>query len=213
MKRVKKHSKLLLTKYNTSKMSEKEFFIEVIDLLHGEKKHRMQEMYECNKRLDKIILFYISAVYAVIGLNISDKINLTSLSSNPDYTLLVFLFIFLNYCILLHGISLSTYSMSLAKFVHTELNKDIYKILQKQKKQVPKSFMIWDSWPDHLAKLSVQTRNYVSGLWFFLVFGISIYSIKLVDVKQFIFDNYLFIYIYYMFSFISSNIYYLLWTE
>jgi len=186
MRKRKNYSKLILTKYNTSKMSEKEFFMEVIDVLHEEKKHRMHEMYECNKRLDKIILFYISAVYAVIGLNISGKIKLTSLSSDPTYTFLVFLFIFLNYCILLHGISLSTFSMSLAKFIHTELNKDIYEILQKQKKQVPKSFMNWDTRPNHLSELSVKTRDYVSGSWFLLVFGISIYSISLVDINGFI---------------------------
>lgn len=156
-----------------------------LDLILEEKKQRLQEMYEYNKRLDRTVILYITAIYAAIGLRVTGKIELTAFSTDPEFTMIAFLFIFLNFCILLHGISQSAWTMALSKFVHTALNEDIRNQSGDEQEEIPESVTIWDNWSDHMKALAVKSRTYVMFTWVFLVFIVSIYSLSVVDVTKF----------------------------
>jgi hypothetical protein len=156
-----------------------------IALLLEEKKHRIQEMYEYNKRLDRTIVIYITAVYAAIGLKVTGKIELASYFQDPNLTIVAFLFIFLNFCILLLGISQSAWSISLAKFIHSSLHEEIGYLLTKTGQSPPENLNGWDDWTTDIKGLANLTRTYVFSFWILLVLGASIYSLRVVDIRQF----------------------------
>lgn len=160
-----------------------------IDLLLDEKRHRLLDMHEYNKRLDRTIILYLTAVYAAIGLRLTGKIDLSSFSNDPEFALIAFLFIFLNYCILLHGISQFAWSISLAKFVHININDELKKMLKTNKQKMPISLEAWDNWTDDIKGVAIISRTLVVGLWIILVMGVSIYSLHVVNVKQFFLIN------------------------
>ena len=159
------------------------------ELLFEEKRLRIAEMLEYNKRLDRIILLYITAVYSAIGLKFAEKLDLSKLTSSIDYSYLSFLFIFLNLSIVLHALSQASQAMSLAKFIHMGINKDIIIILKKTNKIIPKYTLEWDNWHTDLRIVAVGTRNTVVALWIVLVIGVSIFSLKIIDVKAFYQNN------------------------
>lgn len=156
-----------------------------IHLLLEERKQRIQEMYEYNKRLDRTIILYLTAIYAAIGLRVTGQIDLSALSKDPQFTMVAFLFIFLNFCIITHGISQSAWTMALAKFVHIGLNNEIRLILKRSKQKPPKYVFDWDNWTTDIKGLAVRSRDFVVALWMFLVLGVSMYSLRLVDVRTF----------------------------
>ena len=73
-----------------------------LQIVMQEKLHYMSELLDYNKRLDRTVVLYISAVYAAIGLRATDKLDFSKLE-NDQCVSLALLFIFLNACILLHG--------------------------------------------------------------------------------------------------------------
>jgi len=160
-----------------------------ITFILEEKKLRLSELLDYNKRLDKIILLYITAVYSVIGLMFSNKIDFSKLSISIDYTYFSFIFIFLNLSILLHAISQASFSMSLAKFIHTGINKDILKIIKDKNEPIPIYSLKWDDWDKEIKSVAVHTRDAVVGFWIVLVLGISIYSLKIINIKGFYLEN------------------------
>ena len=161
-----------------------------LNLLLEEKKQRIKEMCEYNRRLDRTVMLYITAIYSAIGLRASGKFDLSILKDEPVFTLIAFLFIFLNFCVIIHGISQSAWSMSLAKYVHTEINDEIRKIISSRCKKVPTSPFNWDNWTNDIKGLANQTRDIVIMLWVLLVLFISHFSLHLVDVKSY-YNNHL----------------------
>lgn len=156
-----------------------------LDILLDERRQKLEEMREYNRRIDRIIILYLTAVYAAIGLRASDKIDLDFIWNNPQFTVFAFLFIFLNNCILIHAISQNSWNLALAKFVHTSLD-EIIKLSFAPPEQCNLSRSLgWDDWRDGLRTLAVFSRNTVAGLWMLLVLGISIYSLKLVNIQKF----------------------------
>lgn len=159
--------------------------MQLLDLLVDHRNQLLQSVNDYNKRLDRTVILYLTALYAAIGLRVTGKVNLTDLSNDPELTLVAFLFIFLNLCIIIHGVSQSAWSMALAKFVHINVNDDICEIVKKSKKRMPSSFTEWDIWNNDLKGLAVRTRDIVVVLWVIQVLGVSIFSLRLVDLKGF----------------------------
>ncbi len=159
--------------------------MQLLDLLVDHKNQLLQCVNDYNKRLDRTVILYLTALYAAIGLRVTGKVNLTDLSKDPELTIIAFIFIFLNFCIIIHGISQSAWSMAFAKFIHINVNDDICDIVKKSKKKMPSSFTEWDIWNNDLKGLAVRTRDIVVVLWVIQVLGVSIFSLRLVDLKGF----------------------------
>jgi len=162
-----------------------------MEVIFEEKRLRLAELLEYNKRLDKIILLYITAVYSVIGLRFADKLELSKLSSSIDSSYLLFLFVFLNLSIILHAISQASFAMSLAKFVHIRINSDIKKIIEENSQTVPSYTLSWDDWNTEIKNVAVRTRDGVVALWILLVISVSIYSIKIINISDFYENNHI----------------------
>ena len=156
-----------------------------IELIFEEKRLRLSELLEYNKRLDKIILLYITAVYSVIGLKFADKLDLSKLSTSIEYSYLLFLFVFLNLSIILHAISQASFSMSLAKFVHIGINEDIRDMIKAKDKKNPSHALSWDTWNTEIKNVAVRTRDAVVSFWILLVIGVSIYSTTMINIEEF----------------------------
>lgn len=156
-----------------------------IELILEEKRLRLSELLHYNNRLDKIILLYITSVYSIIGLQLADKLDLSKLSTINGYSYLLFLFVFLNLSIILHGISQASFIMSLAKFVHIDINKGIKNLIKGKKKKFPYHTLGWDDWNTEIKNVAVRTRNGVVAFWILLVIGISIYSIQMINIEEF----------------------------
>ena len=78
-----------------------------LSIVREERRHRLAEMLDYNKRMDRTVVLYLSAAYAAIGLQVSGNLNLSKALEHDSYVGLVVLFVFLNGCILIHGISQS----------------------------------------------------------------------------------------------------------
>jgi hypothetical protein len=159
--------------------------MQLLDLLVEHRNQLMESVNDYNKRLDRTVILYLTALYAVIGLRATNQIKLSDLSSDPELTLVAFLFIFLNFCIIIHGISQSAWTMCLAKYVHMNVNQDIAEVLKMNKKKIPKSFIEFDNWKNDIKDLAVKTRDFVIALWVLQVLAVSIYSLRLVDTRGF----------------------------
>lgn len=180
---------------------------EHFEFLILEKKFKSVEMLEYNKRLDKIILIYISSLFAVLGLRATGQIQLESYLSDIDFVFLAFIFVILNQCILLHTLSQSTYAISLAKYIHTEINAQIYKILNQNTenfdclslkdlseiKQIEKrnswGFLDWDDWELEIKDVSNSTRGIVFSIWVIAVMSISLSMLCIVRLNDFYNQN------------------------
>jgi len=157
-----------------------------IELILREKDRILKELNEYNKRVDRTIVLYISAVYAAIGLKATGKIDFSNFWENPELTPVIFLFIFLNYCILIHGISQSSWTIALSKFIHVELAEELNRKIHNLGFLIPPySINSWDDWEIDIKGLAVSTRNTVVGLWILLVIGISIFSLSVLNIWKF----------------------------
>jgi hypothetical protein len=163
------------------------------ELLKQEKESKHTEMLDYNKRLDRTVVLYLSAAYAAIGLQATGRLDLSAGLNSDMYVLLVVLFIFLNGCILLHGISQSCWSMSLAKFIHLKLDMELLtKAGVPVQDRCNKSDLIgadalgWDDWRIDIKGLANANREKVVALWALLVCASSVLSLKFVDVPHFI---------------------------
>ncbi len=158
---------------------------ERLQLILDEKNHRLQEMHEYNRRLDRIVLIYLTAVYSAIGLKAAGKISLADLDTLPEYTMLAFLFVFLNLCLILHAISQSAWSMSLARYVHVHIMKDLKDLFMSRGTSVPRSVTDWDDWENDSKGAANQSRTTVTILWILLIEISSVASLALVQVHEF----------------------------
>jgi len=146
--------------------------------LFAEKRARSQALSEYNSRLDRTIALYLSAVYAALGLHVSGRLDLTPIRGDTRFAPLAFLFIFLNLCIILYGISLSAWSISLAKFIHHHVDPKL------RGTRGPSSQVgVWDDWDHDVKGVAVQTRTVVMILWILLVLVCSLLSLSVVNVR------------------------------
>jgi len=153
-------------------------------------------MMDYSKRLDRTVILYITAAYAAIGLKATGQIKLDNLN-DEKLVWLVFLFIFLNGCILLHGMSQSCWSMAIAKFIHIKLDRELLTITGNDIKD-PKCEMkqlndidaiCWDDWRKEIKDIANRTRDVAVFLWLFLIVSSSICSLTFVNLPLF-FKNY-----------------------
>ena len=162
------------------------------EILMKEREHRVSEVLDYNKRLDRTVVLYITAAYAAIGLNATGQLKFDALTDQKNVWL-VFLFVFLNGCVLLHGLSQSCWAMSICKFIHLNLDRTLL-ALTGNEIQDPKcakeqlgtvDALCWDDWRKEIKSVANLTRNVVVFLWVFLVLASSAYSLTLVDFPQF----------------------------
>jgi hypothetical protein len=164
-----------------------------LSVLIEERKHRLSEMLDYNKRMDRTIVFYLSAAYAAIGLRATGTLDLSKALTDDTYVWLVLLFIFLNGCILIHGISQSSWCVALAKFVHVKLDSELLALAGKGGQAMPQSQELsdvgplgWDDWEKEIKQLGVETRGWVVLLWTLLVVASSTCSLTFVNVPRFL---------------------------
>lgn len=165
-----------------------------VELILSEKTHRISEMQTYNQRLDKIITIYISGLYAAIGFAASGKIPF-DFFAQPYHVPVAFLFVFLNLCLLHHGLSQSFWAMSLAKYIYITYDKRLSGILFNDyftsmnkppaNSEMPPFSLLWDDWQNDMKGDANLSRNVVVGLWFILVQVISIAVLGMVDFKTF----------------------------
>lgn len=163
------------------------------EILMKEREHRVSEVLDYNKRLDRTVVLYITAAYAAIGLNATGQLKFDTLA-DQKHVWLMFLFAFLNGCILLHGISQSCWAMSICKFIHLNLDRKLLAITGNEIKdpeckneELGKvDALCWDDWRTEIKSVAIVTRDVVVFLWAFLVVTSSVYSLTLVDFPQFL---------------------------
>lgn len=155
-------------------------------LLIEERKFRTAEMLEYNKRLDRVVLLYITSVFAAIGLRATGQLNIELIGTNPSFAPIALAFFFLNLCILTHGISQAAWNMALAKFVHTQIDPEIEKLLRTIGANPPKSASYWDDWPTPFRTIAIAGMNGVTGAWIILVLGLSFLSLSFVNMNGFV---------------------------
>jgi hypothetical protein len=160
-----------------------------------EKEQRRSEMLDYNKRLDRTIVLYLSAAYAAIGLETAGKLDLSALRTQDHYVWLAFGFIFLNACILLHGISQSAWCMSIAKFIHIKLETEL---LQSAGVPAPNQdqlktgeladveFLGFDDWEKEIKGVANASRGLIAPLWMLLLLASSVCSLMFVNVPRFL---------------------------
>jgi len=163
-----------------------------LKIVTDEKQHYLTELLDYNKRLDRTVSLYISAVYAAIGLHATGKLDLSALILSKDYhsVWIAFLFIFLNACIVLHGIAQSSWCMSIAKFIHLKLDCELLPMTGKNvpidrcKKSTLHDVDVlgWDDWRGEIKGVAINARTGVFILWAFLILTISVCSLTLVNV-------------------------------
>jgi hypothetical protein len=159
-----------------------------------EKNYRLSEMLEYNKRLDRTVVLYITAAYAAIGLQATNKLDLSAARTDDRYVWLVFLFIFLNGCILLHAVSQSCWCMSIAKFIHLKLNPQLDAITgdtsqphEREHYELDEATALgWDDWRREIKGVANNSRDMVVGLWMLLVLASSVCSVAFVDLPDFL---------------------------
>lgn len=155
---------------------------DVLPILFEEKKQRIAEMSEYNKRLDKLILLYLTAVYAAVGLKVSGTLNLKSIY---EMLWLPYIFSFLNFCMIIHCLSVSCWLMSLAKYVHVVVDKDITSSFSTNTIIPPTlSQNQWDDWNDPLKMTANLSRNSVTLLWMIMILCLSLYSFTLINLTK-----------------------------
>ncbi len=186
-----------------------------LSIVMEEKKHKLSEMLDYNKRLDRTVVLYLSAAYAAIGFQVSGTLNLSKALEHDSYIGLVGLFVFLNGCILVHAVSQCSWGMSLAKFVHVKLNRELRTMVatsgQNDESNVlfkgqttPKTpsadegkrskefrhadCLGWDDWDSEIKNLGNDTRGKVVLLWMVLVGASSMCSWSFVNVPMFLGD-------------------------
>lgn len=167
----------------------------MIDLLIADKNQRVIEMSEYNRRLDKTITVYITALYAAIGLGVANKFNL-DIGNKLFYVPIAFTFVFLNLCIIIHALSQSFWTMSLSKYIHFVIDLRIRDILFSKVGTPPIQDDVegqgmpfsctWDDWTWEMKGCANFTRLVTTILWFVLVHAISITALVLVNIEGFI---------------------------
>ncbi|MCX6999526.1 MAG: hypothetical protein NT106_04420 [Candidatus Sumerlaeota bacterium] len=159
-----------------------------------EKQRYLSELLDYNKRLDRTVVLYISAAYAAIGLRAAGKLDLSAGLKDDHYVWLAFLFIFLNACILLHGLSQSSWCISIAKFIHLKLDCELLGMTGNavsnercNKNQLHEvDFLGFDDWRNEIKGMANDTRGVVVPLWAFLVLASSVCSLTFVNVPRFL---------------------------
>ncbi|MBA4018270.1 MAG: hypothetical protein C0483_13955 [Pirellula sp.] len=149
-------------------------------LLH-ERTQRLNELVDYNKRLDRTITLYLSAVYAAIGF-VATKGLAADFEGVPEPV--VFLFAFLNACILIHAVSQSCWIMAISKFVHHRIDPAILEVVgdppfQRGTRLRDVGWLGWDDWRADVKGLANGNRGVVTLLWMILVVFISFYSFTL----------------------------------
>lgn len=162
------------------------------ELLMKEKEFRQGEMLDYNKRLDRTVVLYLSAAYAALGLQVSEKLDLSLGIAKDSYALLVLLFIFLNGCIILHAMAQSCWCMSTAQYIHVRLDAELLKLIGEpvrangsNRKLRHVHWLAWDDWRDETKGVGNNTRNAVTTLWMFFVILTSVYSLTYANMTRF----------------------------
>ena len=163
-----------------------------------EKEHWKAELLDYNKRLDRTIVLYLSAAYAAIGFQTAGKLDLSQALSDDSYVWVAFTFMFLNACIVLHGLSQSCWSMSIVKFIHLKLDNELLRLSgdSPPEDRCTKSTLRdvdalgCDDWRDDVKGVAIKARDLVTGLWILLVFASSIASLTFVNVPRFLMTHY-----------------------
>lgn len=140
------------------------FRLKHLDILLKEMEQRFTEMRDYNNRYQQAMLLYLSALGAALGLTVSGKLNISAISDFSDAPVLVFLFVALNLLVLFHGVTLSSWSMSYAKYNSVFLAPRIAELAKMS--GGPISF---DHWGSDVKAVAVRARGIGYLLWFSLV--------------------------------------------
>ena len=187
-----------------------------LKIVMQEKDQRRNEMLDYNRRLDRTIVLYLSAAYGAIGLETAGKLDLAPLRTQDHYVWIAFAFIFLNVCILLHGISQSAWCMALAKFIHIKLEGELLHLAGAQVSGDSKAngnnggqtasgaptdaknnhvaadeldavdSVRFDDWEKEVKGVANATRGLVTPLWMLLLLASSVCSLMFVNVPRFL---------------------------
>lgn len=159
--------------------------MDTLALLIEEKKQREQEILDFNKRQDQMVFLYLAAVYSAIGLSTTGKLDLTALATKDEGPYLLFLFVFLNNCLFVHGISQTLWILSLSKYVHLKVCGEINLVLKNTNQHVPSSLNLWADWRSGVISAAIFSRGSAVILWVILGTLLSYLGFALIDLKPF----------------------------
>jgi uncharacterized membrane protein YhaH (DUF805 family) len=159
--------------------------MDALGVLVEEKKHRLNELLEYNKRVDQIIFLYLAAVYSALGFIVTGKVDPMSIYGKPETAYFVFLFMFLNDCLIVHGMSQSLWVLCLSKFVHIDVTNDMLDSIKQKGEALPASLSAWDDWQSGAKGSAVTSRGNAVFLWAILGEILSFASIFLINVSSF----------------------------
>jgi hypothetical protein len=145
-----------------------------LDILLKEMEQRFNEMRDYNNRYQQAMLLYLSALGAALGLTVSGKLNISAIAEFPDAPVVIFLFITLNLLVLFHGVTLSSWSMSYAKYNAVFLAPRIAELAEMA--EGPVSF---DRWGSDVKRVALRARGIGYLLWFGLVIMTCVGSLTL----------------------------------
>lgn len=151
-----------------------------IDILMAELQQRFTEMRDYNGRYQQAMLLYLSAVGAGIGLTASGKLSIAAVRDYQDAPVIVILFIMLNLLVVFHGITLSSWSMSYAKFNSVFLAPRIAELAKMQDIAV-----MFDRWGGDIKGVALRARGIGYMLWVSLVGMTSLGSLSVVNFRKY----------------------------
>src|SRR5437773_733348 len=100
------------------------------------------------------MLLYLSALGAALGLTVSGRLSISAIRTYPDAPIVVFLFVALNLLVLFHGVTLSSWSMSYAKYNAVFLGPKIAEFAEMR--DAPLDF---DHWNSDVKGVAVRARS------------------------------------------------------
>jgi hypothetical protein len=148
-----------------------------LDILMKEAEQRFTEMRDYNIRYQQAMLLYLSALGAALGLTVSGKLSISAIRQFPDAPIVVFLFVALNLLVLFHGVTLSSWSMSYAKYNAVFLGPKIAELAEMRDGPVG-----FDHWGSDVKGVAVRARGLGYMMWFALVIITCVGSLTLGDI-------------------------------
>lgn len=148
-----------------------------LDIYLKEVDQRFTEMRDYNNRYQQAMLLYLSALGAALGLTVSGKLSIAAIRQYSDAPVVIYLFIALNLLVLFHGVTLSSWSMSYAKYNAVFLAPRVAELAEVE--DGPVSF---DHWGSDVKAVAVRARGIGYMMWFALVLVTCVASLSLADI-------------------------------
>jgi len=126
--------------------------------------HLQAALRDYNGRYQQAVLLYLGALGAALGLSVSGKLSIAELARYPNAPVVVMLFIALSLLVVFHGVTLSSWSMSFAKYMTVVLGPEIRKA-----SGLSAEFPNFDHWDGDIKAHAVRVRSGGYFLWFLLV--------------------------------------------